>query len=159
MARPRRFKHFPLIHIDPKKCWGNPTLVGTRLAIFKIWEMVTAHEMDALIESEPALTLGEINSVMEFVDWCLRLGLMASTDAGRLTYDKDALYQSAKLECPPRGKLCLYCLGFVPRGSHTWTEVRESQAGSEDVREGIAHGTCVQAIMLGEPAPEANVLR
>ena len=153
----RRFVHYPLIFIDPKKSWGNPTLGKTRLPIFKIWEMVSADFMDQLLESEPALTLGEINSVMEFVNWCKGLGLIEEHN-GRLNYDKDALYQAAELETPPRGRLCLYCHGFIPRVSPTWTDVRDQQSVSQDTVVGVAHGSCVEAVMLGDPAPKANVL-
>lgn len=154
----RRFTHFPVIFIDPKKAWGNPTLGKTRLPIFKIWEKVTSDSMDKLLEDEPALTLGEINDVMQFVDWCVALGLMEIIDGYKLSYDKDALYQAAELDTPPRGRLCLYCHGFIPRYSPTWTAVRDQHSGSESVTEGIAHGACVEAILTGEPAPRANVL-
>ncbi len=154
----RRFKNFPLIYIDTKRAWGNPTLGPTRMPIFKIWEMVTAKCMDDLIEDEPTLTLGEINSVMEFVEWCMELGLMEVTEAGRLRYDKDALYRASALDLPPKGFLCLYCHGFLPHSSPASTHVRDRLKGSEDVREGVAHSACVQAAVLGEPAPRANVL-
>ncbi len=113
--------------------------------------------MDELLESEPALTLGEINSVMEFVDWCIGLGLMEHSN-GRLIYDKDALYQAAELPAPPTGRLCLYCHGFIPRSSPTWTNVRDQHSGSHEVSEGVAHGACVEATLLGEIPPRANVL-
>lgn len=154
----RRFTHYPQIFIDPKRQYGNPTLGKSRLPVFKIWEMVTASSMDALLEQEPALTLAEINSVMEFVDWCLGLGLMEKTPKGRLTYDKDALYQASEMPTPPRGRLCLYCHGFIQRSSPAWVQVRERQNGSDKASEGIAHGTCVEAIMTGEPTPRANIL-
>jgi len=155
----RRFKHFPLILIDPKRAWANPTLRGTRIPVFKIWEMVNNKCMDALLEDEPTLTLGEINSVLQFVDWCIDLGLMEINGHGdRLRYDKDALYAAAKLTCPPKGSLCLYCIGFIPNSSPVATFVRDSHSGSEAAREGIAHSGCIQAIVLGEVAPLANIL-
>lgn len=153
----RRFEHFPDIFIDPKKSLGNPTLGKTRLPIFKIWEQVTANLMDELLEDEPTLTLKEINTVMQFVDWCVDLGLMEHNGV-RLTYDKDALYQASEMITPPRGRMCLYCHGFIPRASPTWTQVRDQQTGSKSVSEGIAHGACLEAIMLNEPPPSANVL-
>jgi hypothetical protein len=114
--------------------------------------------MDELLEEEPALTLGEINAVMEFVDWCMELGLMEERVDGRLMYDKDALYQAADLEIPPKGRLCLYCHGFIPRSSPAWTNVKDRHSGSEDATEGVAHVSCVEATLLGEPSPKANVL-
>jgi len=125
--------------------------------VFKVWEMVTNKCMDDLLEDEPTLTLGEINCVMQFVDWCLELGLM-EVYSTRLRYDKDALYRASVLECPPRGSMCLYCHGFIPHSSPASTTIRDSLRGSESVLEGIAHSACVQAEVLGEPAPEANVL-
>ena len=154
----RRFRHFPHIFIDPKMAWGNPTLGRTRVLVFKVWEMVKADEMDSFMEKGSSLTIGDVNAVMQFVDWCLGLGLMRQLDSGRLCYDKDALYRASILECPPRGQLCLYCNGFIPYGSHAWTEVRDAQRGSEEAREGVAHGACLQAVVLDEPAPKANVL-
>jgi len=153
----RRFRHFPLIFIDPKRAWGNPTLGKTRLPIFKIWEMVNDNAMDELLEEEDALTLGEINAVMQFVDWCFELGLMEERN-GRITYDKDALYRAAELEIPPKGRLCHYCTGFIPNASPAGTPMRERQAGSEKATEGVAHASCLEASMLGEPTPQANVL-
>lgn len=153
----RRFTHFPLIFIDPKRAWGNPTLGKSRFPIFKIWEMVAAHSMDELLEEEDTLTLGEINTVMEFVDWCFSLGLMEEHN-GRLNYDKDALYQAAELDIPPKGRLCCYCTGFIPNASPARASLRERQAGSQDVTEGIAHPACLEASLLGEPTPKANVL-
>lgn len=156
MARTgKQFKHFPLIYISPKRAWGNPTLGKSRLPVFKIWELVSNHAMEELLEENPALTLGEINSVMEFVDWCMSIGLMEERK-GRLAYDKDALYRVATMECPPKGSLCLYCTGFVSRASPAWTEVKDRY--NDEAKTGIAHGACVQAILLDEPAPIANVL-
>jgi uncharacterized protein (DUF433 family) len=156
----RRFKHFPLILIDPKRAWANPTLKATRIPVFKIWEMVNNKCMDAFLEENPTLTLGEINSVLQFVEWCINLGLMEVNQYGdRLRYDKDALYAAAKLECPPKGSLCLYCVGFIPSSSPVATFVRDSLGGSGEPREGIAHNDCIQAIVLGEVAPLANILQ
>ena len=153
----RRFTHYPQIFIDPKRAWGNPTLGKSKIKVFKVWEMVINSSMEKLLEEEPELTLAEINKIMEFVDWCISLGLMEQRD-GRLTYDKDALYQASELPEPPRGRLCLYCSGFVPRCSPAWTAVTDRPSDSHEGVEGVAHGSCVEATLQGEPTPRANVL-
>lgn len=154
-VKTRKFRKFQLIHIHPERMWGNPTMGNTRLTVSKIWAMVKAQKMEQLLDEYP-LTLGEINSALEFVEWCKEFGLMEDHD-GKLHYDKDALYAAAALVKPPNGKLCIYCRGFISEASPFWTPLCERLGPEDKPTVGVAHGTCLQAVLSNEPAPTANV--
>ena len=151
----RKFKKFPLIHIHPQRMWGNPTIGNTRLTIFKVWAMVKDDEMERLLDEYP-LTLGEINSALEFVEWCKAFGLIEDA-SGKLHYDKDALYAASHSGIPPKGRLCFYCGGFISKDSPTWTDVMERSEPGGTPKTGVCHGVCLTAIMCSEPPPRANV--
>jgi uncharacterized protein (DUF433 family) len=135
--------------------FGNPTMGNTRLTVAKIWAMVSDKKMETLLDEYP-LTLGEINSALEFVDWCRDLGLIEE-HAGNLHYDKDALYAAANLGDPPKGKLCYYCRGFISEESPIWTDFSERPEASSKLKIGVCHGICLQAILSAEQPPMANV--
>jgi len=159
MTQGKKFRKFPLIYINPKKAWGNPTVGDTRLPVFKVWEMVSDSSMDDLLEEEPSLTLGEVNMVMEFVDWGIECGLMKVKKNGMLSYDKDALYRAAHLRESPSGALCVFCTGFISKGSPAWLELNYKEQAGKRFEDGVCHPDCLQAVMMDESPPETNVLR
>jgi uncharacterized protein (DUF433 family) len=157
MARDRRFKNFPGIYINHKRAWGNPTVGRTRLPVFKVWELVNDGSMEALMEEEQDISLEQVDEVLGFVEWCLELGLMGIDGNQRLVYDKDALFQAAALNHPPKGKLCMYCGGFIPKKSPQWTRVRDRESQKDRLKRGVVHGACLQAVLCDDTPPKANV--
>jgi len=155
-VRGRRFKYYTMIYIHPERNFGNPTLGRSGLTVFKVWENVINDDLESLLADHPTITLGEINAVIEFVNWCEELGLM-KVDESTISYDKDALYQVANLEYPPKGDLCLYCGGFIGKRAPTRIQLKDVPAPSAELVEGVAHAACLQAILSIEMPPTANV--
>lgn len=152
----RSFRAFPGIWIDPQRAWGNPTVGRSRLPVFKIWSLINDGETEEIVVAEEEIDIGQIEEALGFVEWCVELGLMEIVD-GELKYDKDALYKASILDTPPKGKLCMYCGGFVAKVSPAWTRVRDRELPEARLRRGVCHGNCLQAILCGDEPPRANV--